>query len=391
MNIHRSLPRRWTAGILIILAAFVAGCVPIRLEARWPALSTVGDEQYILMAYHDRLVMVDPTDGTLVRLRNADGEIRLDDEGNPRLWEITGIEGQQPNQFYSSPVLRDANTLLVATFHNQLFEIDLPTARVNNPGGNAIPGAVLADPILADDLLYMGLSEHDLVALDRDSLAEVWRVPSGRGVWSRPLIVDDRMYFTSLDHFLYAVDAVTGEELWRLDLGGAVVSTPVHNDGHLYVGGFARKVFDISVDGEILAEYDTLDWVWASPTVVDDILYAADLSGTVYALDVSDGGFVERWQVKAADRAISGQPLVAGEYVIVGSRDQRVYWLSQRNGEIFFSRELAGEVFSDMLLVEPGASVDIAEPYVIVSTVANQELLVAFTLENGERMWDYGR
>ena len=391
MNKNRSLPRLWTAGILIIFAALIAGCVPIRLEARWPSLSTVGDEQYILMAYHDRLVMVDPTDGSLVRLRNADGEVRLDEQGNPRLWEVTGIEGQQPNQFYSSPVQVDANTLLAATYHNLIFEIDLPTARVNNPSGTQIPGAVLADPVLIDDLLYLGLSENDLLALDSESLAEVWRIPSDRGVWSRPLVIDGRMYFTSLDHHLYAVDVETGEELWQLDLGGAIVSTPAYYDGHLYVGSFARKIFDVSTEGEILAEYDTSDWVWASPTVVDDVLYAADLSGAVYALDVRDGGFVERWQSRVAENAISGQPLVADEYVVVGSRDQRVYWVSRNSGEIFFSRDLAGEVFSDMLLIEPGASVDIVEPYVIVSTVANQELLVAFTLEDGERMWDYGR
>jgi len=43
------------------------------------------------------------------------------------------------------------------------------------------------------------------------------------------------------------------------------------------------------------------------------------------------------------------------------------------------------------LLIEPGEDSNVSEPLVIVSTSAPQELLVAFTLERGQRVWAYGR
>jgi hypothetical protein len=79
--------------------------------------------------------------------------------------------------------------------------------------------------------------------------------------------------------------------------------------------------------------------------------------------------------------------LVTGEYVIVGSRDQKIYWLDQEDGSTFFSREVAGEVLSDLLLIEPSETVDIPEPYVIVAIPANENALFAFTLQSGERVW----
>jgi outer membrane protein assembly factor BamB len=267
-----------------------------------------------------------------------------------------------------------------------LFEVDLPTARTLNGEGVTLSGRVVADALWQDDLLFVG-EERNLVAIDTEAETELWQIETGQSVWSKPLIIDDVLYFTSLDHFLYAVDPQTGDIAWQLDLEGAVPETPVFYDGRLYVGGFARKIFEISLDGEILSTFDTENWVWGKPAIVDDILYAADLSGTVYALNIGGDGFEEVWQQKVSERAIRTTPLVSDEYVIVGARDNHVYWLDRQDGSTFFSREVAGEVLSDMLLIEPSETVDIPEPYVIVATLANEEFVVAFRLQNGERAW----
>lgn len=385
MDSVKSLTRRpWVA--VVIFAAFMVGaCVPIRLEARWPVLSLTGDEQNIFVTYNDRIAMIEPENGSLVRLRNADGEIRLDEQGNARLWDFRGPQ-EAPNQFFSSPVVVDETTLLIPTHTERLFEVDLPTARTSNGEGLVLSGQVVSDALWHDDTLYVG-EERELVALDVDSGAERWSIETGQSVWSKPMVVDGVMYFTSLDHFLYAVDPQSGDILWQLDLEGAVPETPVYHEGRLYAGGFARKIFEISLDGEIISTYDTENWVWGKPVIVDDTLYAADLSGMVYALNISDGGFDPVWRSKVSERSIRMTPLVSDDYVVVGSRDHHVYWLNREDGSTFFSREVAGEVLSDMLLVEPSETVDIPEPYVIVATLANEDFVVAFSLQNGERAW----
>jgi outer membrane protein assembly factor BamB len=397
LNIVKFFARHPLLGIAIFASLLVAACYPVRLEADWPGIATLGDQKDILLAYNDRIVLIDPEDGRPVELRNADGEVRLDDQGNARIWEFRGEDGQA-NQFYSAPTLLDENTLLIPTYKpadNRILEVDLPTARIDGVGAS-IPGHVVADIVRNDDLVFVGLSERNLVAYDSTDLTERWQIETQHGIWSHPLIVDDVMYFTSLDHFLYAVNPNSGDEIWRLDLQGAAPGAPIFYENRLYVGTFARKVFEISLEGEITSEFSTVDWVWGSPVIVDDILYVGDMGGHLYALNVNDG-LSERWQTKPAERAIRATPLVAEDYIVIGSRDQRVYWLNREDGTPVTDvdgprvRSLNGEILSDLLLIEPSDQVDIPESYVIVSSVANDNLLAAFTLANGERVWTYGR
>lgn len=416
MDILKFWLRHRLPGAAILLSVFLAACGPAPLGVDWAALSveTVDGQPAVLVAYTNQLLMVDPVNGQPIRLRNADGEPLLDDQGNPRIWQVKG--GDVGNaQFYSSPILVDDSTMLVAAYNNRIFEVNIPRARVENPSGDVIRennanANVVADLVANGDLLYVGLSAHDVVALNREDLSERWTATTEHGVWSEPLIVDNAVYFTSLDHFLYAVDANTGEELWPpLDLQGTAVATPTYAPsseegevGHLYVGSFARKIFDISTEGEILAEYATRGWVWSAPTLVDGILYAADLEGWVYALDARNG-LSEVWTPRQlAPSAIRPAPLVVGDTVIVATRDGRLHWLNRNNGSYLTDpadddglenriRGLNDQIFSDLLLIEPGEGLELESPIVVVSTMAPDELLVGFNANTGERLWTYAQ
>ncbi|MBI5669200.1 MAG: PQQ-like beta-propeller repeat protein [Chloroflexi bacterium] len=394
MNIVKVLSRHRLLGAAILSMFLLAACGPAPLGTSWAGLTTVGDQQYILVAFNDRLTMVDPVDGKTVRLRNAEGEIRLDDSGNPRLWDIR--QGQ--NQFFATPVLEGENSLLVAGYHQVLYNVDLPTARIENGEGTPIPsntGNLVADPVVSDDLIYVGLSTKNLVALNRDDYSLAWTAETEHGVWSKPVLVDDTLYFTSLDHNLYAVDARTGASRWTLDLQGAAPASPAYVDGKLYIGSFARKVFEVSTEGKILNSYDTLDWVWNTPTVKDGILYTADLVGNVYALDTTDN-LREVWKVRPSTMAIRPSPLVTENYVLVASRDQKLYWLNRDDGTIVSDsegrplvREMQAPIFSDILLIEPTEANGITEPMVVVSTLSPGQMLVAYSLEEGRFLWTH--
>ena len=108
----------------------------------------------------------------------------------------------------------------------------------------------------------------------------------------------------------------------------------------------------------------------------------------MYALRDAGSSFEEVWSRKVAEGAIRMTPLVTADTIILGSRDHNLYWLSLATGEELIKREMRGEVLSDILLIEPSDTV--REPMIIVSTLANEERLVAFSLDRGERRWVYG-
>ena len=382
---------RFPIAALLFGLLLVGACVPLPQDASWGHMSLIGDPQQIMFAFHDRIVLIDPIDGSLSELRDADGNVRVDEQGSPRPWRVQAA-GNQPMRFYSSPIALDDNTLLAAAYDRRLFEIDLPAARLLTTEGTAVAGQVVADMATNGDMIYIPLSEGGLVAVNDAAPADVvWRFTSDHGVWTKPLLVEDTLYVSGMDHFLYALNATTGEERWRIDLGGAVASTPVLHDDHLYVGSFARKLFKIRLDGSIAAEYSVNEWVWGSPAIVDNTLYIGDAGGWVYALSVNADSFEPVWTRQVASRTVRGTPLVTEEYVIVGSRDQNVYWVSRATGEELIRRNVEAEILADLLLLEPSESLNIPEPMVIVSTMAYDKLLFAFTVDNGELRWRYAQ
>lgn len=394
LNSVKFLSRHRLIGAAILSILLLAACGPAPLGTSWAGLTTVGDQQNILVAFNDRLVMVNPADGKTVKLVNQQGEVRLDDSGNARLWEIK----QNANAFFAAPLVEGDNRLLVPGYNQVIYNVDLPTARIDNGTGTPIPnvtGHLVADPVMNDKFIYLGLSTKNLVALNRDDYSVAWKVETEHGIWSKPVLVENTLYFTSLDHKLYAVDAQTGEKRWALDLQGAAPASPAFVDGKLYVGSFARKIFEVSTEGKILSSYDTADWIWNTPTVVDGILYTADLVGNVYALDTANG-LKEVWKVRPSNMSIRPSPLVTDKYVLVASRDQKLYWLKRDDGSQEMDnegrplvREMQSPIFSDILLIQANEKAGITEPIVVVSTLSPGQMLVAYTLAEGRFLWTY--
>lgn len=388
MNFTVTMKRRGKALLAAAVLLLTAGaCVPAPTDASWAHMSLYNNG--ILLPFHDRVVLLDPLDGSPVELRDAEGTVRLDDQGNPRQWLINSPARCLPDCFYLPPVQLNDDTLLLTNYNRTLYEVDPLAARIL-PDSVTLDGHVVGEMLDGGDYIYAGLSEGDVLALNRDGLSTAWRFETDRGVWAQPLLDGNTLYIPSMNHILYAVNAQSGEEIWRVDLGGAIGTTPVLYDGYLYVGSFARKLFKISTDGSIAAEYSTKDWVWSEPTIVDDVLYAGDQAGNVYALNLSADGFTEVWQRQAATRAVRAMPLVDGDTVIVASRDRFVYWLNRTTGEEIVKREMRGEVLGEMLRIDPAEGLTLSEPLVIVTTMAREEAAVAFTLDNGERRWVYG-
>lgn len=428
--------RRLAATAAVVALALVVGACTTIPETSWGSVTVLGDPSKLLLAFNDRVVMIDPLNGTALNLdqaRNinvtlpadtlavdaeatlapetesavetteADGSATTDVAAEPTLavnpqgqipqWEVRP-QNNTPLHFYTQAQIFDTDTLLLAAYENRLFEV---RAETGTPlSSTTLPGNVIGQMLLTDDLLYVPLSQNDLLAMGRlanGAWEEAWRFETEHGIYARPLLIDNTLYVAALDHFLYALDATTGTEIWRVDLNGALAATPTLYEGELYIGSFGRRLYRVSLTGQVLAEYETRDWVWGSPAIVDGVLYAGDLGGFVYALNVSDGqSFAPLWEPRqVAGRGIRATPLVTEDRIVVGSRDRNVYWLERSSGVEILRREVRGEVLADLVLLQPSEQLRIGEPLVLVSTMAREQMLTAFTLDEGISRWSYGR
>ncbi len=385
---------RWQLIVLIfILTAVVSGCANVRQGVSWPALElvTINDEPRVLVTYDGQVEAIDPYQGAQIHvLRDADGEIIRQENGNVSEWIIRGND-YDGSQFFVSPFEVDGN-FLFPTYNDRILEIDANAPAVATTNIIELTDGVIADVIVTDDLIYVPYRSQDVVALDSETYQQVWRFDTVEGVWASPLLADGVLYVTSINHRLYAVDAATGEALWSepVDLEGAIASTPVLYNDALYVGSYSHKMYQISLDGQIINTYEGNNWIWGSPVIENDVLYYTDLSGYVYALNATD--LSEIWAERPAKRGIRPAPIVTEDYVVVGARDGNVFWLNPETGATVQSVEVEGrpELLSDMLYLPADEETGRPELVLIAST-DKKRLVMAFNMETFSLQWVYGR
>jgi len=375
---------------MLLLA--LSGCVAGRIGVSWPAVGTIDyqGQTHIALAYNNDVVLLNPSNGAPARLINPiDNQPLRDSEGNPRTWILRGTDNDG-SQFFSLPLRLDSDTLLIADNNKRLLRVDSVLVEVQR--SSPLPDKVVADTLAVDGVLYVPLQNGGISAISLEDLSELWHFPTESGMWAKPLLVQGRLIVPSVDHYLYALDPQTGTKLWAVDLGGAIASTPLYARERLYVGSFNKNFFELTLDGDILNELSTENWVWGSPAIDElGVVYLTDLGGYVHAFD-SQRGMEKRWSVKVAERGIRTGPLVVDERVVVASRDGKVYWIDRRDGQLLNTREIdeRPELLGDMMLLEPGDNLAIDEPLLLVSSVHDGRLLIAFELD-GRQSWVYPR
>lgn len=238
----------------------------------------------------------------------------------------------------------------------------------------------VCSPIAVGDLLFVvtgnGVDEGHLaipspfapsfIAVNKNTGELVWEDASPgmsivHGQWSNPAygVAGDtpQVIFPGGDGWLYALAPETGELIWKFDcnpkdavweLGGGgtrnnIVATPViHEDvvyiavgqdpehgegaGHMYAID-ATKTGDVTESGLIWhIGGDDFHRTLTTVAVTEDIVYTADLSGYVYALDRATGEQHWRYDTYAA---IWGSAYVADGKVYIGDEDGDIAVLKQ--------------------------------------------------------------
>jgi outer membrane protein assembly factor BamB len=140
----------------------------------------------------------------------------------------------------------------------------------------------------------------------------------------------------------------------------------------------------------VVSQIRLRNWVWSQPVLANGVLYVADLSGFVYALNPENLAII--WETQVSPRGIRPSPLVTENYIIVASRDGKVHWLGP-NGTKVMERQVEGgpEILSELVYVPANLEAGINEPLILVATVDMGRLVVAFSEQTGVQRWSYAR
>ncbi len=402
-------PRR-AVGVLLLAAFVLTACGGGGADS-WPGVATDAETNAIYIANDEKVVAVNPASGAT-------------------LWDYDHDDAK----FYAVPTVVDG-VVYVGDYEQRLHAIDATNGEalwVYEPEKDTIIGPVSTTPTdrviggaeVGPDYIYVGLGSRNVVAIVPETAEEAWIFETDHGVWAKPLYVpaDEEMgrdtavlYVASLDQNLYALNPETGQKLWEKSMGGAVPGNMTYDAARhwLYVGTFVSEVVAVDLtERRIVDRFETNDWVWGAPALdaEHDMLYVGDLSGTLYAISVTDEGLSQVWEKDLSDEALRATPLVAGDIIVVGSQDKHIYALNREDGRKLWDKGLGGEVLTNMIFVsaverapvvdEGDAATDgdddddTAAPagpidLVVVGTDDGDNRLVAYNIQTGDRDWRY--
>ena len=297
-------------------------------------------------------------------------------------WSADAGSGTGRHFLVLAPVVADGRVYL-ADARGRVSAFDATSGRsVWRTGTDAdITGGVGA----GGGLVLAGTENGEVIALRAESGEETWRAQLSSEVLSRPRVAGDRVVVRTLDGKLYGLDAASGETRWTYDGGAPSLSvrgtgSPIVESGVAFTGFDNGRIAAVrSATGELVweavvanprgrSELERLADVDSEPVLVrgvvyaasheravaafdaetgrpiwrrniasrsgiaadGDLLYVADTSGTLQALDRISGAGV--WTEDSLAGRAPAWPVVHGAYVAVTDVEGYVHWLRREDG-----------------------------------------------------------
>ncbi|RME28945.1 MAG: hypothetical protein D6798_01245 [Deltaproteobacteria bacterium] len=221
-------------------------------------------------------------------------------------------------------------------------------------------------PSLSDDLVYVGIDDGILRALDRATGALVWEFRTRaaddeaqredsehRGIHGTPAVADGRVFIGAYDGWIYALDAADGSLLWDRHLGDSIGASPVLYQGHVLMaveyGAPDGRVFVLrQSDGRKVYVTPRLGDHPHSSVTVDPTrgwFFVGANNGRFSAFDLVEEQLVWEFQMPEGGE-IKSTAAIFEDTVLVTSWDDRLHALDIDTGRERFSFQTLADTMS---------------------------------------------
>ena len=280
----------------------------------WGGLA-LADGRLVLGTDEGRLHAIDPASGGVLWSTPLGGALRGEPTAEERDVWVRADDG------YLYRVAADHGSIVDRARVSEPSDRPSLVARsIHRAGGVAV----------TDDAVFVGTDDGAVVALDRGSLDERWRAPTGGPVTGRPLVVGGTVYVGSHDGLVYALDATDGSVRWTHDTGAAVASTLAFDGRSLWVASRSWELIELAPETGTRewSRFFWFAWVESEPVVADALVLAGTSDGRdVTAFDRSRHEV--RWRFEG-DGAVWSAPAVGGGLVVVPTVGVRDYFMPHR-------------------------------------------------------------
>ena len=273
-----------------------------------------------------------------------------------RVWTAHLDEGGDTRRaFVSAPIVAankvfalDSLSILTAytlSDGEKLWRLDLGPEEA---GAGSFGGGVAYD----EGKLYATTNFAQIVALNAETGAELWRKPLPAPVRGAPTVKNGRIVMVTVDNETLALSAEDGHQLWRhsgiSEVASLVGAPSPAIDGNTVISPYTSgEIFALRVENgtvewsDVLAAVKRTDQVaelsdiGGLPVVDRGRVYAAGNSDVFAAIDLRSGRRL--WD---KDVGATHTPWIAGEYLYLLTNNQQVACFEARTGHVRWVHQL---------------------------------------------------
>jgi outer membrane protein assembly factor BamB/predicted phosphodiesterase len=218
------------------------------------------------------------------------------------------------------------------------FSVNKQYKKVKRIWHRSLKGGIYSTPVTDGNNLYIGDDVGTLYCLDLKTGNTNWSFDTGMRIVGSPAVSDGVVVFGSANYNIYGLDAQTGKVLWTYTTQQAVMGAATIHQGVAYIGGGDGKMyaFDIKT-GQVKWIFDELkNYVLTRPLVYNNKLYFGTWDTYFYALNLSDGSLVWKWNNGKSNSKLSPAsvwPVAADGKIFITAPDRYFTCLDAETGK----------------------------------------------------------
>jgi outer membrane protein assembly factor BamB len=218
------------------------------------------------------------------------------------------------------------------------FAVNAEYPNVERVWHKALKGGVYSTPVTDGKSLYIGDDVGVMYALDAKTGKTRWTFDTGMRIVGSPAVSEGVVVFGSANYTIYGLHAKTGKQLWHITTNQAVMGAATIHEGIAYIGGGDGRMFAIDIHtGKVKWSFDQLtNYVLTRPLVYNDKLYFGCWDTHFYALNLSDGSLVWKWNNGKGNPKLSPAsvwPVAANGKIFITAPDRYFTCLDAETGE----------------------------------------------------------
>ncbi len=242
-------------------------------------------------------------------------------------------------------------------------------------------------PLILGNIVIEANAIDGMVAYNRESGLQLWRLNILNGVEAGAAVVNDRLFFGASDGLFYSVNAKTGKVLWTFPTHSENIAEPFldTSKGIVYFLSGANVVYALEADSGrqiwLYSRQDNSNFSirgGSKPALKDGNLFVGFSDGTLVSLNAKTGNL--QWELPLNKnkkfRDVDASPIIDGDLIYVSGYDDKLYCINAKKGDIQWKIDGGGYY-----------AVTIYNEKIYYSTTTGE--VWALQKSNGQKIWSY--